>query len=129
MGTRHLSVLDVQRLHQDLMELSGQPSVLCDVALLEGAVMRPRHAAYYEGADVFGQAAKLASGISLAHAFEDGNKRLAYAATIVFLAYNGIALRVDAIDLADQILALANREASLDSAEVAFASYLREHAG
>jgi death-on-curing protein len=124
---RFLSVLDVQRLHHDLLEPLGQASVLRDTGLLEGAVMRPRHAAYYEDADIFEQAAKLACGIALAHAFEDGNKRLAYVAAIVFLAYNGVTLNADPVALADQVLALVNRQESLDAAEGAFATYLRGH--
>lgn len=123
----YLSVMDVERLHIDIMDRANAPSVLRDRGLLESAVMRPRQAAYYEGADLFAQSAKLAAGIALAHAFEDGNKRLAYAACIAFLALNGVRLGADPIALADQILLLVNRSGPLDDAEARFADWLRTH--
>jgi prophage maintenance system killer protein len=63
----------------------------------------------------------------LAHAFEDGNKRLAYAATIAFLAYNGVSLTANPLAIADQILALVNRTGVLSEAEDGFATWLRTH--
>lgn len=125
--TEYLSVADVQRLHLDIMARAGGASLLRDIGLLESAVMRPRQAAHYEGADLCMQSARLAAGIALASAFEDGNKRLAYAAAIAFLALNGIRLAVDPIALADQILLLVNRTQSLQGAEEQYAQWLRDH--
>ena len=56
---------------------------------LEGALGRPEQHAHYLGADLAQQAASLAQGIVEAHAFRDGNKRVAHVALRVFLAANG----------------------------------------
>ncbi len=55
---------------------------------------RPRQLAHYEpGADLFAQAVSLAVGISQAQAFQDGNKRAAFASVAAFLAMNEV--RID----------------------------------
>jgi death-on-curing protein len=56
---------------------------------LEGALRRPEQHAHYEDADLAQQAAVLVHGIVEAHAFQDGNKRVALAALYTFLHANG----------------------------------------
>jgi death-on-curing protein len=62
-----------------------------DHGLLESALARPQATAY--GADAYAslehKAAALLHSIARNHALVDGNKRLALAATIVFLGLNG----------------------------------------
>ena len=87
-GTRHLSVGEVQGLHEQVMERMGSnpaPFRAGGEGLLESAVMRPQMAEHYEGADMIRQGALLAIGVSQAQAFLDGNKRTAFAASRVFL--------------------------------------------
>jgi death-on-curing protein len=67
----------------EAMLLGGGP------AKLEGALSRPEQHAHYYEADLAQQAAVLAQGIVEAHAFQDGNKRVAYLSLRVFLAANG----------------------------------------
>ena len=55
---------------------------------LEGALQRPEQHAHYQGADLSQPAAVLAHGIVEAHAFRDGNKRVALAAPLTFLHVN-----------------------------------------
>jgi death-on-curing protein len=76
--------------------------------LLESAVARAQTAAYYGGADLFGQAAALANGIALNHPFLDGNKRTAFAACVTFLRQNGRPLesKADHDALAEQLIAM-----------------------
>lgn len=56
---------------------------------LEGALARPQHAAYYEGASLARLAAILLSSVAEAQAFVEGNKRAAAEATAAFLRFNG----------------------------------------
>ncbi len=64
-----------------------------DVGLLDSAVARPRSSAFGEDAypSVSLKAAALLHSITNNHALIDGNKRLAWLATTVFLDLNGCA--------------------------------------
>ena len=96
--------------------------------LLESAVHRARAFAFYEGAGVHAQAAALASGLAESQVFVDGNKRIAFAACVVFLRVNGHPLQHDAHDaLAEQIIALPSQR-SRSAAEIALAHWLADHA-
>jgi death-on-curing protein len=69
-----------------------------DVGLLDSAAARPRSSAFGEDAypTVDLKAAALLHSITNNHALVDGNKRLAWLATTVFLDLNGVA-----VDLSD----------------------------
>lgn len=86
----YLTVGEVVALHGAILASAGQPSTpLRDGALLESALQRPQHAAFYEGADIITQAALYMTGIALNHPFVDGNKRAGYVAGVTFLHLNG----------------------------------------
>ena len=57
--------------------------------LLESALARPRNAFAYGEEDIIVLAVALMAGIARAHAFEQGNKRTAFAAMRLFLCANG----------------------------------------
>lgn len=61
------------------------------MGLLESALARPR-SGYYETLTL--QAAALMQSLARNHAFVDGNKRMAFALTAVFLRTNGYVLSV-----------------------------------
>jgi death-on-curing protein len=125
----YLSLSDVEAIHRDMMAAAGLPSILHQRGALEGAVHRPRNVAYYEHADLFVQAAHLMGGIALAHAFEDGNKRLALVCTLAFLRFNGIRIMAPIGAIADQVLAKVNRGAqTLGEASASCAAWLAAHA-
>ena len=79
-------VIDHHRL--ELAE-TGEPHFLRDVGLLESALARPRNAFAYGEEDIVILAVRLLAAIAQAHAFEQGNKRTAFAATRLFLSANG----------------------------------------
>lgn len=82
-------------LHARLVErFGGEPGVR-DLGLLESALARPR-SGYYESLSL--QAAALLQSLARNHAFVDGNKRVAFALTLVFLRTNGVSLKVSADD-------------------------------
>jgi death-on-curing protein len=122
--------VDVIALHRAiLLRLRRPPEALRDENALESAVMRPRMAAYYDGADIIRQATLLAIGISQAQAFVDGNKRTAYAALDVFLRLNDLAYAGRPLVLAQQLEAVASRADDLDTATDRFEAWLRDWVG
>lgn len=86
----YLTVEEVTEFNVRITGIRGQ---LRDPAGLEGAIMRPQMASYYEDADIITQAALLIDGICMAHAFTDGNKRTALIACTTFLAINQCELK------------------------------------
>jgi death-on-curing protein len=68
-----------------------------DVGLLDSAAARPRSSAF--GADAYPspqlKAAALMHSLARNHALVDGNKRLAWLATVVFLDINGVEPALD----------------------------------
>ena len=85
---------------------------------LESACAKPQNLAHYEQAGLERQAASLLEGLVKAHAFMDGNKRVAFLATFVFLELNGFSLPVLSQDeMADFVLSITQNQPSLDDIE------------
>ena len=77
----------------DLMRrLLGDPPPIQDIGLLGSAVARPQTAVFGQDAypDIWSKAAALLQSIVNNHALIDGNKRLGWLATAVFLEINGV---------------------------------------
>jgi death-on-curing protein len=89
----YLAVVEVLAIHEDQIERYGGAKEVRDLGQLEAALFRPQ-TGYYP--DSIAQAAALWESLSQNHAFVDGNKRTAFAATFTFLAINGVALTADA---------------------------------
>jgi len=84
---------EVLAIHQRLLERFGGAPGLRDAGLLESALYRPRTGYYRDLAEM---AAALFESLLMNHPFVDGNKRVAFFATDVFLRLNGWRLEVDA---------------------------------
>src|SRR3989337_1447056 len=80
-------------MHADQIERYGGSHGIRDQGLLEAALFRPQ-TGYY--ADLIEEAAALWESLAQNHAFIDGNKRTAFAATYTFLAINGARIVADA---------------------------------
>src|ERR1017187_1509689 len=91
--TDYLTVAEVLAMHTDQIERYGGAHGVRDPGLLEAALYRPQ-TGYY--ADLIEEAAALWESLAQNHAFIDGNKRTAFAATYTFLAINGARLTADA---------------------------------
>ena len=87
-----LTVDEVLAIHGALVERFGGPKGVRDAGLLESALFRPQ-TGYY--ADLAAIATALFESLLMNHPFVDGNKRVAFFATDVFLRLNGWKLRVD----------------------------------
>jgi death-on-curing protein len=88
-----LSVDEALAIHERLVEAFGGPPGVRDRGLLESALFRPQ-TGYYP--DLTQMAAALFESLLMNHPFVDGNKRVAFFATDVFLRLNGWRLQVDA---------------------------------
>jgi death-on-curing protein len=80
-------------LHEVLIQRFGGKAGVLDKGLLESALARPR-SGYYRS--ITEQAAALMQSLAMNHPFVDGNKRVAFALTAVFLKLNGLKLSVEA---------------------------------
>lgn len=88
-----LSLDEVLEIHRRVIESFGGADGVRDLGLLESALYRPQ-SGYYE--DLAAMAAALFESMLMNHPFVDGNKRVAFFATDVFLRLNGWRLEVDA---------------------------------
>ena len=122
---QYLTLEDVLGINEFVMAQQGQQSLLRDVGSLESAMMRPQMAANYENADLARQTVLIVSGIALAHAFVDGNKRTAIMAGEMFLDLNGYILDHKPLEFANAILALVNRTESLEAVTDRFVAWIR----
>ena len=104
-----LTVDEVVAIHARLIERFGGPEGIRDPGLLESALYRPR-TGYY--ADLPAMAAALFESLLMNDPFVDGNKRVAFFATDVFLRMNGWRLNVEA-EAAHQFIVTSLDEESL----------------
>ncbi|MBX9635425.1 MAG: type II toxin-antitoxin system death-on-curing family toxin [Magnetospirillum sp.] len=76
--------------HARLVEAFGGAPGVRDMGLLEGALARPQNlVAYEEVVTTERLAALYGVGVAKAHAFLDGNKRIAFAVMVAFLKAHG----------------------------------------
>ena len=90
--TAFLTLDEVLEIHQRLIAGFGGSSGVRDLGLLESALYRPQ-TGYYQ--DLTEMAAALFESLLQNHPFVDGNKRVAFFATDVFLRLNGWKLEVE----------------------------------
>ncbi len=89
-GPSHVEYLNIEDLVWLAGELLGSPPPVRDLGLLESALARPRTTLMGVDAygDIWSKAAALLSSLVRNHAMVDGNKRLGWLATAVFLEIN-----------------------------------------
>ncbi|MEA3412828.1 MAG: type II toxin-antitoxin system death-on-curing family toxin [Pseudomonadota bacterium] len=92
-GVAFLTRDEALEIHHALLVRFAGPAGVRDFGLLESALYRPQ-TGYY--ADLAEMAAALFESLIINHPFVDGNKRVAFFATDVFLRLNGYKLKVDA---------------------------------
>jgi death on curing protein len=120
--TRHLTAEQALRIARHAV---GGPVEVRDLGLLDAAVHRPRASVLGQDAypDVFTKAAALLHSLVRNHPFVDGNKRLAWLATYVFCAKNGVEL--DPADDEAYALVMALASGELDDLEAIVAALRR----
>lgn len=114
-------VVDAAHLDQ-MREHGGLPGVR-DENALEAALARPRQKWNYQpDSDLATLAAAYMFGLSRAHAFNDGNKRIAFLTGVIFLGLNGKDLDATEAEVVQVMVAVA--EGSLKEAQLA--TWVRE---
>jgi death on curing protein len=94
--------------HSRLIELWGGAPGLRDAGLLESALARPQNlVAYGEVVTTERLAALYGVGVAKAHAFVDGNKRVAFAVMVTFLKAHGRRLDATESDATQTMLDVA----------------------
>ena len=91
--TKHLSLDEVLAIHDRLLKRFGGAEGVVDLGLLDSALHRPGTGYYHDIAEM---AAALFESLIMNHPFVDGNKRVAFFATDVFLRMNGWKISVEA---------------------------------
>ena len=89
--TEPVEFLDLGDVLNLASRLLGDPPPVRDLGLLASAVARPQTTAFGEDAypTIYEKAAALLQSIVINHALVDGNKRLGWVSTAVFLEING----------------------------------------
>ncbi len=123
--TKSVEFLDLQDVLNLAIALLGEPPPIRDIGLLGSAVARPQTTAFGEEAypDIWTKAAALLHSIVSNHALVDGNKRLGWLATAVFLEINGVTISRASND---EVYALVTQVASGTTTVARIADQLAE---
>ncbi len=98
----------VRAMHSELIAEHGGRAGIRDDGLLSPALAGPRNKRVYgASSSVFELAAAYGYAIARNHPFVDGNKRVAFAVTYVFLEMNGYQLEASEVEVVDVMLRLA----------------------
>jgi death on curing protein len=92
----YLTLIEVLEIHKMLIEEHGGTHGLRDAGALEAALFRPQ-SGYYD--DLIAEASALFESLAINHPFLDGNKRIAFAATDIFLRINGARINKPPMDI------------------------------
>ena|SRR5450432_2546127 len=119
--TKYPTLEEAIELHRILLERFGGSDGVRDLGALESALYRPQ-TGYYETLAL--EAAALMQSLAMNHAFVDGNKRVAFALTAVFLRMNEYRLVVTVDDAERFVIErLISQHATLEEV----AQWLTEH--
>jgi death-on-curing protein len=111
-----LGVQTVIDIHGELIAHFGGRAGLRDHGALEAALDRARNKFAYGETRLPWLAAAYAYGLTRGHAFVDGNKRIGFAAMLVFLGLNGRSLRAPEPEATALMFALAAGEVGEEQA-------------
>ncbi len=121
--------LDILAVHARLIAETGGSAGMRDRGLLESALGAAENRFNYEHADLVKCAATYAYHLTQAHAFVDGNKRLAAAVTETFLECNGRELMMNDDEVVRLFLNIAAGILTRDDVEELLRRNIREGNG
>ncbi len=124
-----LGLDEVIAIHRDQIERYGDRPGIRDMALLQAAVAMPQAGVQdrYLHSDLFEMAAAYLFHIVRDHPFVDGNKRVGVVAALVFLALNGINLKVSNPALLEIVLGVVRGETEKGGLAAFFRSHSHSH--
>jgi death-on-curing protein len=82
-------------IHEDVIRNFGGLHGIRDKNLLDSALNNPKNSKNYKNSNIFELAATYCFSIVKNHPFNDGNKRSAFIATLLFLELNEIKIEID----------------------------------
>ena len=103
MNRRYPTIRMAIEIHDDQITQFGGESGLRGAGSLESALMRP-HIGYYDG--IVEEAAALMESLAINHPFVDGNKRISFFVTDLFLRMNGQFIDCDSIEAYEHFMRL-----------------------
>lgn len=118
---REVEYLDLEDVVQLAARLLGDPPPVRDMGLLGSAVARPQTTVFGEDAypDLWRKAAALLDSLVNNHPLVDGNKRLGWLATAVFLAINDASIPAASNDdVYDLVMRVAAEHSDIDELAV-----------
>jgi death-on-curing protein len=111
-----LDIEDVLKIHEIALERYGGQKGIREMNLLISAVYQPRHT--FDGEFLYTSVSEMAAvyayHLSENQPFIDGNKRTAFAASVVFLKLNGYVLQADNEAVYQLFIDLANKRIDKD---------------
>lgn len=110
MNIRYVTVQEALEFHRRVLNIQGEvPQPILSTDRLEAAIARPASTAFGEDAfpTLAEKAAALLHGLITGHPFADGNKRVAFAAVLLFFRLNGVATRANHEAIGDLVLEIA----------------------
>ena len=120
--------LDLDDVLDLIRRLLGDPPPIRDIGLLGSAVARPQTAVFGQDAypDIWSKTAALLQSIVNNHALIDGNKRLGWLATAVFLEINGVSvIHVSNDDIYQFVIDVAANNPSYEHSAAALRALVR----
>jgi death-on-curing protein len=125
MNFQYLSLDELLKIHDNMIELYGGSFGIRDLGLIQSALARPQ--ASFNGEDLYPtiheKAAALFHSLMFNHAFLDGNKRTTITATARLLSLNGYALEATQKEFVAFPLKVENNHLSLEE----IADWLEKH--
>lgn len=125
---RFLGLEEVLALHSEQVALYGGSAGVRDLGLLESAVATP--SATFDGSYLHATLPEMAAAylfhLAQNHPFVDGNKRIAAAATYMFLFLNGFDLACTEDELVELVLGVASGRTTKAEASVFLSAKLAE---
>jgi death-on-curing protein len=114
---------DVLFFHREVIAAFGGTDGVRDQGLLESALARPKDVFAYESQDLIVLGGAYAHSLAKNHPFVDGNKRIAFVVTRVFLGLNGMAFDPSEAEAVVMVEGLAAGSVSRDE----FTAWVRKH--
>jgi death-on-curing protein len=114
---------EVMELHARAIDTFGGSHGLRDEGALESALIAAENRHFYAEADVIGCAAAYAYHLTQAHAFIDGNKRVAAVVAEIFLEVNSVTLDATEDQLYELYIGVADGRLSREEVEERFRSW------
>ena len=116
--TRYLTTQEVIAINVAMIQMysPGEQIGVKNPGLLESAVLRSQSSAFGDDAypTIFDKAAALFESLGQNHPFQNGNKRTAFTALVIFLRYNGLRFVMDIKLAEDFTVDMVNHKYSFD---------------